>query len=106
LTCLPFDDFQVDGDGLIRDVDARPPDAVRPDRPARGFQLVLGDRDPPPALRDLAHPTLRVIFRADFALDEEERAVDGNHIGGRVPERPSGNGREGGTFESWFTVRG
>jgi hypothetical protein len=46
----------------------------------------------------------RVVFRSDFALDMNKKAVDGNHIGGLVPERPTGNGREGGTFESWFTV--
>lgn len=46
----------------------------------------------------------RVIFRSDFALDMNKKAVDGNHIGGLVPERPTGNGRQGGTFESWFTV--
>jgi len=52
----------------------------------------------------MADPQARVLFRADFALDVEGRAVDGNHIGGGVPARPSGNGREGGTFESWFRV--
>jgi hypothetical protein len=72
----------------------------------------------------------RVVIqvKADFILDECCRAVDGNHIGGRVPllrdyerfkaERPescavspdrpgawvSGNGAQGGTFESWFLV--
>lgn len=45
----------------------------------------------------------RVVFRADFAMDlqDEPNAVDGNHIGGLVP---TGNGRPGNTFESWFTV--
>ncbi len=45
----------------------------------------------------------RVVFRADFAMDlqDEPNAVDGNHIGGIVP---TGNGRPGNTFESWFTV--
>jgi len=46
----------------------------------------------------------RVIFRSDFALDMNKKAVDGNHIGGLVPERPTGNGRQGGTFESWFNL--
>lgn len=72
----------------------------------------------------------RVIVRvlADFVLDECCRAVDGNHLGGRVPllpghdrfdaprpegcavppDRPgpwtSGNGTEGGVFETWFRV--
>jgi hypothetical protein len=72
----------------------------------------------------------RVVIqvKADFILDECCRAVDGNHIGGRVPllpgydrfaaghprscegspDRPgvwvSGNGTQGGTFETWFLV--
>lgn len=70
-----------------------------------------------------------VRVRTDFLLDECCRAVDGNHLGGRVPlleeyresygadpppgcpspsARPgawtSGNGTEGGVFESWFFV--
>jgi hypothetical protein len=72
----------------------------------------------------------RVVIqvKADFILDECCRAVDGNHLGGRVPllpgydkyaanrppgcdvppDRPgpwvSGNGTQGGTFETWFLV--
>jgi hypothetical protein len=69
-----------------------------------------------------------IQVKGDFILDECCRAVDGNHIGGRVPllpgyerfdakrpagcevsrDRPgawvSGNGTQGGTFESWFLV--
>jgi hypothetical protein len=69
-----------------------------------------------------------IQIKADFILDECCRAVDGNHIGGRVPllpdyspfdakrpvgcdispDRPgawvSGNGTPGGTFETWFVV--
>jgi hypothetical protein len=69
-----------------------------------------------------------IQVKADFILDECCRAVDGNHLGGRVPllpdyerfaaappescavspDRPgawvSGNGTQGGTFESWFLV--
>ena len=69
-----------------------------------------------------------IQIKADFILDECCRAVDGNHIGGRVPllpdysrfdakrpggcevspDRPgawvSGNGTQGGTFETWFLV--
>jgi hypothetical protein len=69
-----------------------------------------------------------IQVRGDFILDECCRSVDGNHIGGRVPllpgyeqfaaERPgscpvspdrpggwtSGNGTQGGTFETWFLV--
>jgi hypothetical protein len=74
---------------------------------------------------------IRVRFRADFVLDECCRAIDGNHIGGRVPLVPgshvvahpapkihecleppnwdgpwtSGNRAEGGLFESWLGIR-
>jgi hypothetical protein len=58
------------------------------------------------AIFDTAAPELmiRVLFRADFAMDTqgEPRAVDGNFIGARFP---TGNGREGDQFESWFYVR-
>lgn len=106
LLCLPFDDFATNERGRIVDLSARSPDNVRPDQPARGFQLVLPDQDSEAfqALDSLVDPMLRVVFRADFALDVNGLAVDGNHIGGAVPDRPSGNGREGGTFESWFRV--
>ena len=73
-----------------------------------------------------------VILRSDFILDQCCRSVDGENTGGRVPllkeyaERyhitpphyeeccippkgygpwTSGNGRPGGTFESWFFIR-
>jgi hypothetical protein len=47
----------------------------------------------------------RVLLRADFLQDEAGRfAVDGNHIFGAVPVRRSGNGLQGGSFESWFYV--
>lgn len=69
-----------------------------------------------------------IQVKADFILDKCCRAVDGNHLGGRVPllpgydrfdakrpdtcrvspDRPgawvSGNGSQGGTFETWFLV--
>lgn len=70
-----------------------------------------------------------VIVRGSFILDECCRALDGDHLGGRVPvlheyadnrrgtppdvcvhpprgKGPwtSGNGTEGGTFESWFYI--
>jgi hypothetical protein len=44
---------------------------------------------------------LRIVLRADFVLDENDKAVDGNNLGGRVPTKPSGDGRQGSTFESW-----
>lgn len=46
---------------------------------------------------------LRLVLRADFVVGPGEDALplDGNFIGGRLP---TGNGRPGGLFESWFFV--
>lgn len=48
----------------------------------------------------------KVIVKGDFIMSVEEdeksaKALDGNFIGG---ELPSGNGTQGGDFESWFSV--
>ena len=51
--------------------------------------------------RNLAGARVRVTLKCDFILDCHGNAVDGNHLKGRLP---SGDGVEGGTFESWFTV--
>jgi hypothetical protein len=78
-----------------------------------GEQVQIGDR-------------VQILVKGDFILDRCCRAIDGNNLGGRVPTfgtddvvddddpcatppgRPgrwtSGNGVEGGTFESWFSV--
>jgi len=44
------------------------------------------------------------VVVGDFIRDRNKRAVDGNHLPPWVPNRPSGDGIEGGTFESWFQV--
>lgn len=49
----------------------------------------------------LAGSTVYITLLADFVLDCHGRAVDGDHVGGRLP---SGNGIPGGVFRSWFTV--
>ncbi|MBK6325157.1 MAG: helix-hairpin-helix domain-containing protein [Chloroflexi bacterium] len=46
----------------------------------------------------------RVIVQGDFIRDVKERAVDGDHLPPYVPNRRSGDGLEGGTFESWFVL--
>lgn len=43
----------------------------------------------------------RLVFYADFATDDTGSAVDGNHLGGRLPTGPTGPGN---TFRSWFFV--
>lgn len=47
-----------------------------------------------------------VVLKSDFIMSVEEKcepakALDGNFIGGKLP---SGNGTQGGDFESWFYV--
>jgi hypothetical protein len=49
---------------------------------------------------------LRVLLNGDLVQDDKGRGVDGNHLPPWVPKRPSGDGLEGGTFESWFEVKG
>lgn len=46
--------------------------------------------------------TIFVKLRCDFLIDCHGRAVSGAHIAGDVNRRGSGNGVEGGLFESWF----
>ncbi|HEX3035147.1 MAG TPA: hypothetical protein VHT73_08440 [Thermodesulfobacteriota bacterium] len=48
----------------------------------------------------------KVVLKSDFIMSADEngkpvKALDGNFIGGRLP---SGNGTQGGDFESWFFV--
>lgn len=48
----------------------------------------------------------KIVLKSDFIMSAEEngkpaKALDGNFIGGKLP---SGNGTQGGDFESWFYV--
>ena len=58
---------------------------------------------------DLIRPDFSVILRGDFVLDMNGRAVDAEFVRAELPtgDRPKGSlfGIQGGTFESWFTVR-
>lgn len=65
--------------------------------------------------RPLHCAVVQITLRCDFILDCNGRAVDGNNLGGRVQKNPpppgspnpayaSGNGVQGGTFESWFWI--
>jgi len=49
----------------------------------------------------IAGSTVFVTLHCDFVLDCHGHAVDGNHLGGRLP---SGDGVAGGDFTSWFRV--
>lgn len=85
-----------DGDGRIVEVAPLPPDEPE----TRAVRLVLDPEFFPP-LFDTNFLFLRVLLRADFVLDVEDLAVDGNFLGGRLP---TGNGSAGDSFESWFAA--
>ncbi len=48
---------------------------------------------------------VRILLHGDHVRDDKDRGVDGNHLPPWVPLRKSGDGVEGGMFESWVTVR-
>jgi hypothetical protein len=50
---------------------------------------------------------IRVLLKGDFLRDSEGKGVDANHLPpwfGGAPAYRTGDGVEGGTFESWFTL--
>ena len=97
--CQPVEVQQVDGNGLITAIAPRPGLEI-----GQAVRLVLRHTDLS-WFMNMNPMFLRVVLRTDFVLDEPSgKAVDGNNIGGQVPRRPSGNGRQGDGFESWFTV--
>jgi hypothetical protein len=45
----------------------------------------------------------RVLLKGDFIRDaRNEKGIDADHLPPWLPNRPTGDGTEGGTFESWF----
>jgi hypothetical protein len=50
---------------------------------------------------NVADNIVYVTLKCNFILDCHNNPVDGDHMGGRLP---SGNGKGGGVFESWFRV--
>lgn len=48
--------------------------------------------------------TLRVVLKGDLIQDEHHLGIDANHLPPWLPQRPTGDGVEGGIFESWFTL--
>lgn len=49
----------------------------------------------------IAGNIIHVTLKCDFVVDCHDLAVDGDH---RLGQTPTGDGIEGGTFESWFRV--
>jgi competence ComEA-like helix-hairpin-helix protein len=46
----------------------------------------------------------RVVLKGDLIRDDEGRGIDADHLPAWLPQRATGDGVEGGTFESWFTT--
>ena len=68
--------------------------------PANGVMIQL-----PKRVLEMPNKTIRICLKGDFVRDtKKERALDGNHLPPWLPKRPTGDGIEGGTFESWFTL--
>ena len=75
---------------------------------ANGVALTISERFIPILLKLLGQE-LRVCVRSDFIRDKSDRAPDGDHLPLWVPktlepDRQSGDGIEGGAFESFFTL--
>jgi hypothetical protein len=53
---------------------------------------------------------LWIVLRGDFVIDTQGFAIDGEFVRAQLPtgDRPSGSpyGTQGGTFESWFALKG
>ncbi len=95
---IDYDDSAIGGDGHLTAWTRLPPDVPA----CRGFQI----RHQPETQVEVAFrpgETLRVVFHADFVLDESGRPVDGSFLGARLP---TGKGAPGDTFRSWFAVPG
>jgi DNA-binding beta-propeller fold protein YncE len=60
----------------------------------------------PEIVLKLVNMKLRIVARGDFIRDATEklRAIDADHLPPWLNTRPTGDGIEGGTFESWFTL--
>lgn len=90
-------------DGLVFEVPCHPEIGVG----RSGEPLVDGVRwlpDGLPAIVERRGARIRVLLHGDQVRDDKGRGLDGNHLPPWVPDRRSGDGVEGGLFESWFTV--
>ncbi len=58
-----------------------------------------------PGLDFLPNQEYRVLLKGDFIRDaKNEKGIDADHLPPWLPNRPTGDGTEGGTFESWFVT--
>jgi hypothetical protein len=52
--------------------------------------------------KDFGGKPFHVVVKGDFIRDKQGMAIDGDHLPPWLPSRKTGDGIEGGTFESWF----
>jgi len=58
-----------------------------------------------PGPRFVEKQEYRVLLKGDFIRDaENKKGIDVDHLPPWLPKRPTGDGTEGGTFESWFVT--
>lgn len=58
-----------------------------------------------PGLNFVATQEYRVLLKGNFIRDaKNEKGIDADHLPPWLPKRPTGDGNEGGTFESWFVT--
>jgi hypothetical protein len=98
----------IAGDLVTAAVALAPPDVAPPLGQTKAVALLLDDR----AIRQLLRGDkgdLFVKLRGDFVIDLNKRAVDAEFCRAQLPtgDRPTGSplGIQGGTFESWFTLK-
>jgi hypothetical protein len=104
-------DATLDGTGKLvtKAVALAPPDAAPPGGITKAIALIIDDR----ALRRLSNNDRGDIFvklRGDFVIDaKSKRAIDAEFARAELPtgDRASGSafGVQGGTFESWFSLK-
>ncbi len=59
----------------------------------------------PQMLRSMESKELRILVKGDLIRDKDHHGVDGNHLPPWLPSRPTGDGIEGGAFESWLNLK-
>jgi hypothetical protein len=74
--------------------------AANPDELVNGAQFL----PQPTAISHAPAGLYRVFLKGDLVRDQRDLAVDANHLPTWLPNRITGDGVEGGVFESWFRL--
>ena len=101
-------DATIAGTQITKAVAMAPPGAAPAGGVMKALALLIDDK----ARIQLERPDsggLFVRLRGDFVVDREKRAIDAEFVRAELPtgDRPNGSkfGIQGGTFESWFTIK-